>query len=206
MQTLILLMAGSGSRVGLDINKMMYKIDGKRLYQYVLDRFLKYDLDIILVTSNRDYETVKQEVPSNVKVILGGNTRNESVQNALNLVKTDRVLIHDGARVLVDDTIIEKCLESNSDAYYVCTPLKDTIRTIDDITLDRNNLVVVQTPQGGKTDLFRQGNKYSTTDDISGLKDFDIKIEKILGNDYNFKVTTKFDLKMVELILRGEVK
>ena len=58
MQTVILLMAGSGTRLGLDINKMMYKINNKRLYQYPLERFLSHNLSVILVTSKKDYDAV----------------------------------------------------------------------------------------------------------------------------------------------------
>ncbi len=204
MQTLILLMAGSGSRAHLDINKMMYQVNGKKLYRYVLDKFLKYDLNIILVTSQTDYSVVLNEVPSNVKVVLGGKTRNESVSNALKLVNTERVMIHDAARVLVSDEIIQKCLNSNASAYYVYNHVKDTIRTLYNKTIDRSSLVSVQTPQGGLTNLFRETNSLSTTDDISGLENMDIDIEKILGDDYNFKVTTPYDIKIVEHILKGE--
>ncbi len=204
MQTLILLMAGSGTRCGLNYNKMMHSVNGRKLYQYVLDKFLKYDLDIILVTSEADYSEVLNEVPSTIRVVKGGKTRNESVMNALRVVKTDRVLIHDSARVLVSDDIIRKCLDSKAEAYYVYNNVKDTIRTLDNKTLDRSTLISVQTPQGGLTKLFLDTNNLSTTDDISGMENMDIKIEKILGDDYNFKVTTMYDLKIVEHILKGE--
>lgn len=205
MQTLILLMAGTGTRVGLGFNKMMYEVNGSKLYTYVLDKFLKYDLDIIIVCNEIDYDTVLKEVPNTVKVVIGGKTRNESVMNGLKLVKTDRVLIHDAARVLVSNEIIEKCLKSEAQAYYVYNNVKDTIRTLDNKTLNRSNLVSVQTPQGGLTKLFKETNELSTTDDISGLINFNIDIEKILGDDYNFKVTTMYDIKIVEHILKGEL-
>jgi 2-C-methyl-D-erythritol 4-phosphate cytidylyltransferase len=204
MQTLILLMAGTGSRVGLDINKMMYKVNNKRLYQIVLDKFLKYDLDIILVTNQTDYETVVDETCGKACVIVGGATRRESVANALKLVRTDRVIIHDAARVLVSCDIIEACINNDFDAYYVYNSVKDTIRTVDNITLDREKLLLVQTPQGGNTEIFKRYNSLCTTDDISSLEGTNIKIDKILGNDYNFKITTKFDLELACHIIRGE--
>ena len=203
MQTVILLMAGSGTRLGLDINKMMYKIKNKRLYQYPLERFLSHNLSVILVTSKKDYDAVLEEtkIYSNVLVILGGSTRNESVKNALSFVKTDRVLIHDAARLLVSDKIIDECVNSESDLYYVGIPLKDTIRDKDNHTLNRSNLISVQTPQGGKTALFVKYNELSTTDDISAFEDTNYPIEIINGDDYNFKLTTKFDLEVVKKIL-----
>lgn len=205
MQTVILLMAGSGSRVGLDMNKLMVKVNNKRIYQYSLETFLSLGLPVILVTNKDDYQTVLNEVDGKAKVILGGKTRNESVKNALELVNTDRVMIHDAARALITSDIIGRCIDSKADAYYVCQPLKDTIRDkFSNKTLDRDLLVSVQTPQGGNTALFKKYEYLSTTDDISSFDNVDISIEKIEGNDYNFKITTRFDLKIFEQLVKGE--
>jgi len=205
MQTVILLMAGSGTRLGLDINKMMYKVNNKRLYQYPLEKFLSLGLDVILVTNETDYNTVLEETKGikNLIVVKGGKTRNESVKNALVHVKTKRVMIHDAARVLVSEQIIKDCLNNNSDLYYVCIPLKDTIRTSNNKTLNRSELLSVQTPQGGLTELFLKYNDLSTTDDISSFENLDYKIDKINGSDYNFKLTTKFDLETLKNIILG---
>ena len=205
MQTVILLMAGSGTRLGLDINKMMYKVNNKRLYQYPLEKFLSLGLDVILVTNETDYNTVLEETKGikNLIVVKGGKTRNESVKNALVHVKTKRVMIHDAARVLVSEQIIKDCLNNNSDLYYVCIPLKDTIRTSDNKTLNRSELLSVQTPQGGLTELFLKYSDLSTTDDISSFENLDYKIDKINGSDYNFKLTTKFDLETLKNIILG---
>ena len=205
MQTVILLMAGSGTRLGLDINKMMYKVNNKRLYQYPLEKFLSLGLDVILVTNETDYNTVLEETKGikNLIVVKGGKTRNESVKNALVHVKTKRVMIHDAARVLVSEQIIKDCLNNNSDLYYVCIPLKDTIRTSNNKTLNRSELLSVQTPQGGLTELFLKYSDLSTTDDISSFENLDYKIDKINGSDYNFKLTTKFDLEILKNIILG---
>jgi 2-C-methyl-D-erythritol 4-phosphate cytidylyltransferase/2-C-methyl-D-erythritol 2,4-cyclodiphosphate synthase len=198
-------MAGSGTRLGLDINKMMYKVNNKRLYQYPLEKFLSLGLDVILVTNETDYNTVLEETKGikNLIVVKGGKTRNESVKNALVHVKTKRVMIHDAARVLVSEQIIKDCLNNNSDLYYVCIPLKDTIRTSNNKTLNRSELLSVQTPQGGLTELFFKYNDLSTTDDISSFENLDYKIDKINGSDYNFKLTTKFDLEILKNIILG---
>ncbi|MCR5787123.1 MAG: 2-C-methyl-D-erythritol 4-phosphate cytidylyltransferase [Acholeplasmatales bacterium] len=205
MQTVILLMAGRGTRTGLKENKMMYKINNKPMYQYVLDTFKSFNMPIILVVGKSDYDYVRHNVSENITVVLGGETRNESVLNALEHVKTDRVMIHDAARVLVSKDIIQACINNNADAYYVAVPLKDTIRDKkSQKTLDRSLYYSVQTPQGGKTDLFKQYEKYSTTDDISSFDNTNVKIDVIIGSDYNFKVTTEFDIKMVENLLKED--
>lgn len=200
--TIILLAAGSGSRVGLGYNKLLEKVNDKYIYEYSLETFLKYNLPLILVVSDTDYDFFVKNNKNNVEIVKGGATRNESVLNALNKVKTKRVLIHDAARALVSSDIIEACLNSKSEAYYVYVPLKDTIRLLDNKTLDRSKLLSVQTPQGGETKLFKKFEAYSTSDDISSFDNTNVQIEKILGNDYNFKITTKFDLFMFKNIVR----
>ncbi len=201
--TVILLAAGSGTRVGLGYNKVLEKVNDKYIYEYCLETFLSFNLPIILVASETDYEFFTlRNTATNVRVVKGGKTRNESVMNALNIVSTKRVLIHDAARALITRDVIEACLNSKSEAYFVYVPLKDTIRDLDNKTLVRNNLVSVQTPQGGKTELFKEYEKYSTTDDISSFDNANVQIERILGNDYNFKITTKFDLLMFKNIMR----
>ena len=200
--TVILLAAGSGTRVGLLYNKVLEKVNDKYIYEYSLDTFLSFNLPVILVVSEVDYDFFVKNNTRNVTIIKGGKTRNESVMNALNCVKTKRVLIHDAARALVTPDIIESCLNSKSEAYYVYVPLKDTIRDKNNKTLRRENLVNVQTPQGGETGLFKKYEKYSTTDDISSFDNEAVQIERILGNDYNFKITTKFDMVMFKNIMR----
>ncbi len=199
--TVILLAAGSGSRVGLGYNKVLEKVNDKYIYEYSLNNFLSFNLPVILVVSENDYDFFSKR-EKNVTIVMGGKTRNESVLNALSFVKTQRVMIHDAARALISEDIIKKCLENTSDAYFVYVPLKDTIRNLDNRTLDRNNLVCVQTPQGGNSELFKKYEEYSTTDDISSFDNQDVKIEKILGNDYNFKITTKFDLEIFKNLVR----
>ena len=135
-------------------------------------------------------------------VVKGGSTREESVKNALEYVKTKRVLIHDAARVLVSKDIIQKCLDSQKDAFFVALPLKDTIRNKNDLkTLNRDDLLIVQTPQGGNLDLFKENILKATTDDISALDGLDLDIDIIEGSDYNFKVTTEFDFKVLSKML-----
>lgn len=200
--TVILLAAGSGTRVGLGYNKLLEKVNDKCIYEYSLDTFLSFNLPVILVVSEIDYDFFVKNNKNNVVIVKGGATRNESVLNALNKVNTKRVLIHDAARALVSSDIIKACLNSKSEAYYVYVPLKDTIRLLDNKTLDRNKLLSVQTPQGGETKLFKEFEAYSTSDDISSFDKTNVQIEKILGNDYNFKITTKFDLLMFKNIVR----
>ena len=102
---LILLAGGSGERMGLEYNKVLYKIKGKKeLYRYSLDFFIK-DNDcenIILVSNHTDMEYFWDTIlDKKVTITEGGHTRSESVKAGLQLVKADYVLIHDSARPLL---------------------------------------------------------------------------------------------------------
>lgn len=201
-------MAGLGSRMKADKNKMLLMLEGKPIFMHTIDKFKSKNCDIILVVSDNDYEYIKSlNLPYTIAI--GGKSRQESVYNGLLAAKTDRVLIHDGARCLVDDRIIDECLNSTSDAYFVGIRPKNTIRfdeTKQYLTLNRNNLIEVQTPQGGNRELFLNAakniieNGIEVTDDISMLKP-DTDIVFIEGSEQNIKITTPFDLKIAKCLM-----
>lgn len=201
MYTVILLMAGKGLRMKASMNKMMLNVGNKPLYSYALETFKSFNLPIILVVNKEDYSLLKDL--EGVEVVIGGLTRSESVHNGLLKCKTDRVLIHDAARAFVSKDIINKCLNSKKEAFYVGIPLKDTIREKDTFkTLDRDNLISCQTPQGGNTKLFLDSyNSKSNYDDIEQVLKYTNDIELILGSESNFKITTQFDLELAKLYI-----
>lgn len=210
MTTVILLMAGLGSRMKENYNKMLIKLNGKQLYEYTIEAFSKFTDKILLVVSETDYDFFKS-LNLKYKIVKGGNTRAQSVRNALLLVDTPRVLIHDGARILVSQRIINDCLNSKSKAYFTAVPVKNTIRfneCEDYHTLDRKNLLDVQTPQGGDTILFKDAytkcalNGIENTDDVYAIDSQHLTV--IEGEDSNIKVTTKTDLIIAKALL--EVK
>jgi 2-C-methyl-D-erythritol 4-phosphate cytidylyltransferase len=203
MYTAIILLAGLGKRVGANINKIRLKVNDKYIFMYSYEKFLKKNIPLVLVVNKNDYDFFKS-LNLNCKLVIGGKTRSKSVKNALEVVDTDYVLIHDGARFNISSDLIDKCLNFNGEAFYVGVPLKDTIREKDTSkTLKRDNLISVQTPQGGLTKLFK---KYISegTDDISYLVGH-AKIELILGSDSNFKITTKEDLDYANYLYRSKL-
>lgn len=203
MTTVVILLAGMGRRMNMGKNKVLLEVDSRPLFYYTIDKFKDFTDNIILVVSELDFEYF-QNLNLPYKIVIGGKTRGESVLNALKEVKTERVLIHDGARCLVSKRIVKECLTSTADAYFVGVPLKNTVRydqSHDFADLNREHLIEVQTPQGGLTSLFLEGALKNTnvTDDISMLKSKS-NVKLIMGDDYNVKVTTPFDLKLFKII------
>lgn len=189
MKAVILLAGGKGVRFNAGYNKLLYEINNKKIYEYSLDAFKGYKI----------YFVSDDIFPKDVIQVKAGATRFLSVYNALQVVKEDYVLIHDCARYNIKKSVIDKCY--TYDLFYVGVKPIDTIRT-GNITLNRDELIVAQTPQGGKTKILKEAyelaykdNLTNFTDDISVVNHYFDIVPKVIFGDYdNIKITTKEDL------------
>lgn len=213
----IILAAGSGKRTGLKLNKILYVIKEKRVIEYSLD-FFNGDSncqDIVLVASNVDYDyCLKHFDGKKIKVVLGGSTRRDSVRLALRSAVSDYVLVHDGARPFIKKGYIDKILVSleENDSVTLGVKVKETIQEVDGNrvvkTLDRNKLIITQTPQGfNKSQLIKAHDMalkkgYYGTDDTVLLEHFlGVSAAFILGDYRNIKLTTVEDIRILEGVL-----
>lgn len=205
-------MAGNGSRSGLTINKALSPLNGKPLFMYSVDIFKKYRCEIILVCKKEEMNEVKMLIPSNVKLVEGGSTRAMSVYNGINKASNDLILIHDAARPFIETSIIDDLLKTmeTSKCAYVGIKCKDTARFMDKGVINREHIILAQTPQAGyKNDFIDAMNEAFNdqvilTDDISYLEKYkNYKPTVVNGNELNFKVTTPSDIKIAKAILGG---
>ncbi|MCR5350354.1 MAG: 2-C-methyl-D-erythritol 4-phosphate cytidylyltransferase [Acholeplasmatales bacterium] len=214
MISVIILMAGRGTRMGIDKNKILLEVNKKPIFKYSLDLFSQYDFEIICVINKLDEDYIKPYLNSNIKCVYGGNTRTESVYNGLKEVTGDYVLIHDAARPLLDKKVVDEIIskKDNSDCILTYLPVKNTIKEINDNklnTLNRNKLISAVTPQCGKAKLFKDAyskainSNLEFTDDVSIIEHYynDAKIDLVLANEEVFKVTTMLDYKLLKAIL-----
>ena len=231
--TAIVLAAGSGSRMKNKTKKQFMEIKGKPVIWYSLFVFEKSRVDeIILVTGKEDIDYCKKEIVEkyNLKkiknVVAGGSERYESVYNGLKEVTGNIVLIHDGARPLINNEIIERSIEGTikSDACVVGVPVKDTIKRADKEgyiidTPNRSELWITQTPQSFKTDLVKMAYKkmkeelekgnttLNITDDAMVVEEFTTNQVRFVQGDYkNIKVTTPEDIDIAELFIELDAK
>ena len=150
-------------------------------------------------------------------VVAGGASREESVKNGLLLYKgkADKILIHDGARPLVSSQVIENVVSALKENFSVtcAVRVKDTIKTVDsnnfgNITLKREELVSIQTPQGVDIEKFlaiAEKNDLATfTDDTSVLEVAGISPKIVEGDYKNIKITTPEDIIIAEALLGSE--
>ena len=224
MATVILLLAGKGTRLGETTPKQFIKIKDKSLFMYPLITFAKNPKinNILLVVPDGYQAQVNEEIIENKinkvhEIIIGGKTRSESVAHALKFLEDigtnedEIILIHDAARVLVNDAIIDKNIEFCDKFGAVCTviPNSDTLfksndSMVIDNVIDRNNVYNAQTPQSFKFSLIQKAykeGKVEATDDAQLMLKLNQPVHIVLGNKFNFKVTTSDDLELLKSLL-----
>lgn len=220
----VILAAGKSTRMNMSLNKQFLEINNKPIIYYSLYKFLnhKYINDVILVLNNEYEEYCVKNVikrfflDRKIKIVLGGELRQDSVFNALMVVTSDYVLIHDGARPFVSMNCITNGIKNaykyEASACYVLP--KDTIKINKGShveVLNRENLLCIQTPQCFKTsvliyayDYVKKNNKI-ITDETSALDLVGKKTYFYLGNYFNIKITTKEDLYFGNVILSNNL-
>ena len=212
--SLIITAGGTSSRYG-NTNKLLEKINDKTVIEETVSKFIDFDeIDEIIISSNSSIIEILQQLLNNpkVKIIEGGNTRQKSVYNALQVVKNDYVLIHDGARPLIRKDTIAYVLEAvlDKDAVTVMTKTTDTIKELDSTgriirTIDRSKLYNTQTPQAFKTSIIKEAHEKlkdgNFTDDCSMLEELKIPVYIVNGSYTNIKITIKSDLDFAKLYI-----
>ena len=120
MNGVVIVAAGTGSRMNMGINKQFIKLEGKEIIAYTIEKFYNNSNieDIVVVVKEDESDFFKKEILDkynfkNIKIAYGGKERQDSVYNGLKLLdkKCHVVLIHDGARPFVSDKIIDNCIE-----------------------------------------------------------------------------------------------
>ena len=212
--SLIITAGGTSSRYG-NRNKLLEKINDKTVIEETVSKFIDFDeIDEVIISANSSIIETLQELLNNpkVKIIEGGNTRQKSVYNALQVVKNDYVLIHDGARPLIRKDTIAYVLEAvlDKDAVTVMTKTTDTIKEVDSTgriirTIDRSKLYNTQTPQAFKTSIIKDAHEKlkdgNFTDDCSMLEELNIPVYIVNGSYTNIKITIKSDLDFAKLYI-----
>lgn len=208
----LIVAAGSGSRMGLGYNKMLYQLqDGKTILETTVAIFQKDNRckQIIVVGSSDDLHTYTSLFNGgNIVFVLGGDTRQESVYHGLLAVSQDHVLIHDGARPWLSMECLDRLCDTlqQHPACLLMVPVKDTIKQVEDgvvkQTLKRSTLWQAQTPQAFETKLILKCHKKAQLAHIEATDDAqlaevcgDVAVTVVEGSYENVKVTTIEDIE-----------
>jgi 2-C-methyl-D-erythritol 4-phosphate cytidylyltransferase len=216
----ILAAAGEGSRLGGDRPKAFAGLAGRPLLAESLERLDASDwIDALVVVAPPEWEEpsillAEELVASKVaSVVTGGATRAESVRRGLAEVPGEAlvVLVHDAARPLVEDDLLQRLLVrlgEGFDGVVPALPLSDTIKRVEGgvvvETVPRDELVAAQTPQAFVADRLRAAYR----GDVAGATDCAWLVERaggriglVEGDPRLVKVTTADDLALVQRLL-----
>ena len=222
--TVIIPAAGFGTRMKLDQPKQFHILGDAPILIHTIKAFLEnqhISRIIVAVPSDRINQTREMlashlERHDDITLVPGGKRRQDSVREGLKALdrETDIVLVHDGARPLVSQSIINRCYEAavNEGAAIAAVPVKDTLkkgsRTSKVIgTVERKDLWHAQTPQAAHRELlvkaFQELGEKDVTDESSLLQLAGIPITLVAGSETNIKITRQEDLHLAELIMQN---
>jgi 2-C-methyl-D-erythritol 4-phosphate cytidylyltransferase len=212
----IIVAAGSSQRMG-GIDKLLRELDGRPLIAYSIAAFAASNevQRIVIVASNANFDAVSAiawQLAPDARVVLGGARRQDSVRAGINaLDDVEYVLVHDGARPLVTEALIEATLAGavEAGAAICAVPVSDTIKRGRDgfivETVDRAALFQAQTPQAFRRELLLRAHERDdseATDDAAIVERLGEPVRLVPGSARNIKVTTPDDLHVAEALLQ----
>lgn len=218
----IIVAGGSGKRMGTELPKQFLLLHGRPVLYYTLKTFLESydDLQIVLVLPEA-YADMGREIidayfdQRRIQITAGGETRFHSVQNGLRQVQGDAMIfVHDAVRCLVTTELIQRCFEHahRMGSAVPVTMARDSVRLLneelnDNEVLDRNKVVLVQTPQTFHSRILRPAfeidYKERFTDEATVVEAYGLKISLIEGEENNLKITRPVDLLIAERLLEA---
>lgn len=215
--------AGVGRRMGSDRNKLLLPLRGQPILAWTLQAAAaSYSIEwiglICQAVDKPDLLEILQAIDLKTQVVLipGGSTRQESVYNGLQALPShaERVLIHDGARCLTTPHLFDRCAEAlqTCPGLIAAVPVKDTIKVVNadgvvEATPDRSRLWAAQTPQGFHVAQLKaahdqgKAENWAVTDDAALFEKVGLPVKVVPGEETNLKVTTPEDLQVAESVL-----
>lgn len=216
----IIVAGGSGSRMKTNVPKQFIVLHGQPVLMHTLQVFHDYlpEIELILALPEAHvshWERLCHQFGFTVahQVVVGGNTRFQSVKNALTMISESYlVAVHDGVRPLVNKTTIASCfsLAQQRGAAIPVVPVNDSVRRVENgqsVPVNRQSLRLIQTPQVFRSQMliaaYRQKYRTEFTDDASVVEYAGHRVFLVDGNPENIKITTKNDLIVAEALLKN---
>ena len=216
MQKVALIVAGGkGERMNADIPKQFLLLNGTPILMHTLKQFSHFE-EIVLVLPLTQFEywqelCEKYNFRQQHALVEGGKTRFHSVKNGLDKIADNTtVAIHDGVRPLISTTLIDSLVAETKSGIGIIpiVPVKDSVRKVEgenSVHLDRSNLFKVQTPQcflsADIQEAYTQDFSDTFTDDASVFEANGGKINTLLGEEKNLKITTEEDLNIASILI-----
>ncbi|MBR3766018.1 MAG: 2-C-methyl-D-erythritol 4-phosphate cytidylyltransferase [Muribaculaceae bacterium] len=215
----IIVAAGSGSRFGAALPKQYCLMNGRPVLMHTIEnmRVALPDSHIVLVL-NKDFvdywaELCEQYSFESPCVVVGGDSRWQSVKNAIDTIPDDAevITVHDGARPIVDRMMVERLIAALNDApgAIPVVSVTDSLRQVNEqgsVPVDRALYKAVQTPQVFQAEKLIEAYSLpftpTFTDDASVMAAMGYEVALVEGDTYNIKITNPIDIEIAQLYLR----
>lgn len=219
---------GAAERAGTSRKQFML-LEGSPIMLHTVRKFAASPRihEIVVAVRSEDTEWVREMLaretaPGMARVVEGGNSRQQSVENALAALEpdTDLVAVHDAVRPFIDLETIHKVLDEAAEtgAAIVGVVPVDTIKQVSRAngharvraTLPRDRLVLAQTPQVFRYSLLveafqaARNDGFTGTDEASLVERLDVEVNVVLGSDRNIKITKPSDMDLARLFFKEQ--
>ncbi len=199
----VVVAAGSGSRFGR--LKQLELLGGRRVIDWSVNAMRRVSRGVVIVGPPvlDDVETLDGLVR-----VDGGASRSDSVRNGLAAVPASatHVLVHDAARPLVAETVVDAVVSALVDGAEAVVPVvavTDTLRSVESRAVDRDRFVAVQTPQGFRLDTLREAHEAGlvASDDATLIEGLGRPVVHVEGDPTNMKITFAHDIFVAERLM-----
>ena len=232
--SVILPAAGLGTRMGRSVpekagtsRKQFMLLEGSPILLHTIRKFVSSPAvsEIVVALRAEDMDWVRgllehEKFAKPVRLVEGGDSRQESVENALATLdgKTELVSVHDAVRPFIEHSVLEKVFaeaEETGAAIVGIVPV-DTVKQVHRNkirqTIPRERLILAQTPQVFRFDLLKQAfakareDGFAGTDESSLVERLEqVEVSVIPGSDRNIKITKPSDMDLARLFLAEEM-
>lgn len=214
---------GSAEKTGTSRKQFML-LEGSPILMHTVRKFAASDRvsEIVVAVRGEDVEWVTEMLaaefsPVRVRVVAGGQSRQQSVENGLAALRQDAdlVAVHDAVRPFIDLETIHKVFDEAAEtgAAIVGVPAVDTVKQVtrgtDKVkvrsTIPREKLVMAQTPQVFRRELLERAfqlardDGFNATDESSMVERLDVEVTVVMGTDRNIKITKPGDMDLAHL-------
>lgn len=198
--SLVMLGAGNSSRLKMPVKKQWLRIKDDPLWLFATKNLSSfYPFKEIIIVSN-ECEYMKKFAPE-YHFVTGGETRQQSLKNALTLVNSEFVLVSDIARPCISSELFSKIISATNEADCVVPAIKiaDTAYFGEE-PIDREKIKLIQTPQLSRTSILKKAlnTDIQYTDDSSAMRAMGASIWHILGDENAHKITIVKDLLKIK--------
>jgi 2-C-methyl-D-erythritol 4-phosphate cytidylyltransferase len=223
---------GAKGKLKKPLSKQFTEVGGTPILIHTLRKFAAVDAVAEIWLALRENEIsgfrtqleseAKDVLKKKVELVVGGEHRQQSVENALNAVAAaadDIVLVHDAVRPLVTPEIIQEVIEAAKKygAAIAGMPAVDTVKQVErtaegaliKATIPRAGIVMAQTPQGFRYEVIKKAFDEASADGFLGTDEASLversghEVAVVMGSPRNIKITTPADMELAEFYLRS---